>query len=237
MGVKFFVNERFFDTWSPKMAYILGYICADGSMERSHSIRGWYIRIGSTEKDRVMAIKKAMRSQHKINVRQRPGHHKTYYLLRIGNKTLYTSLERYGIKPRKSLTIRCPQVPREYIGDFVRGYLDGDGCVHIEKGIGLKGQKIIKRIAVIFTCGSKMFLEDLNGMLQEIGLPKKEVYRNGRAYKLRYGSNNCVDMFALLYGSNIEPDLRMKRKYETFKKYFKMRPQRINDKIGAILEK
>ena len=43
MGLKYPVNEKFFDAWSSEMAYVLGFIFADGSLEDSPNIRGKYI--------------------------------------------------------------------------------------------------------------------------------------------------------------------------------------------------
>lgn len=34
MGLKYSVNEKFFDAWNKGMAYTLGYVFADGSLER-----------------------------------------------------------------------------------------------------------------------------------------------------------------------------------------------------------
>lgn len=33
MGVKYFVDEGFFNVWRPRMAYVLGFLYADGSLD------------------------------------------------------------------------------------------------------------------------------------------------------------------------------------------------------------
>lgn len=66
MGVKFAVNEKFFHMWSHRMAYVLGFIYADGSLEDAPYIRGKYLRISSTDLDRVECIRNAMASAHTI---------------------------------------------------------------------------------------------------------------------------------------------------------------------------
>lgn len=45
MGIKYKVNEDFFNEWSHKMAYILGCYYADGSLEDATYLRGKYIRM------------------------------------------------------------------------------------------------------------------------------------------------------------------------------------------------
>ena len=50
----------------------------------------------------------------------------------IGNKHISSSLSRLGLITKKSLTLKFPsyeQVPFCFIGHFLRGYFDGDGCL------------------------------------------------------------------------------------------------------------
>jgi hypothetical protein len=61
MGIKYFVNEKFFSSWGKNMAYVLGYIYADGNLEYSPKIRGRYLRISSTDKNTIIKIKKPLR--------------------------------------------------------------------------------------------------------------------------------------------------------------------------------
>jgi len=36
MGIKYQINSDFFKTWTQEMAYVLGFITADGSLEMHH---------------------------------------------------------------------------------------------------------------------------------------------------------------------------------------------------------
>src|SRR3989338_4130946 len=109
MGIKYFSNEQFFDTWTREMAYVLGYLYADGSLEDSAYIRGKYIRVTSVERGSIERIKKLLKSDHTI-VKEIPKlpNRKNRYLLRIGSHKLYNSLLNLGLYPNKSLTIRFP---------------------------------------------------------------------------------------------------------------------------------
>ena len=60
MGIKHKVNENFFKKWSSNMAYILGYIYADGNLENCDYIRARYIRIASVDKSSIERIKKTI---------------------------------------------------------------------------------------------------------------------------------------------------------------------------------
>lgn len=53
------------------------------------------------------------------------------YLLRISSTELAEWFIAKGCTPRKSLTMKFPKVPNEYLPDFIRGCIDGDGHVGI----------------------------------------------------------------------------------------------------------
>ena len=147
MGIKYQVNEDFFDTWTHEMAYVLGYWYADGSLEDASYIRGKYIRVSSVEKYSIKKIRHWMGSKHSIvGSKSTWPNGKTRYLLRIGSHKLYDALVKLGLYPNKSLTIQFPVLPKKYAHDFIRGYLDGDGCVYLQKSRGVKKKNIVKLI-------------------------------------------------------------------------------------------
>lgn len=43
-------------------------------------------------------------------------------------------LIRHGIHPRKSKTLKAPQLSEELVHHWIRGYFDGDGSVSMNKG-------------------------------------------------------------------------------------------------------
>jgi len=135
MGIKYAVNEAFFDVWSRRMAYVLGYIYADGSIEKWPKMRAHYVKIASTDREILEQMRSWMSSKHMISRRESQWQNgKDLYTLRIGSRRLYDALTLFGLHPRKSLTITMPEVPTAYVRDFVRGYFDGDGCVNIYIG-------------------------------------------------------------------------------------------------------
>lgn len=159
--------------------------------------------------------------------------------MRIGSKKVFHDLLKLGLTPRKSLTIKFPNdIPNKYFGHFIRGYFDGDGCVTIKRGVGKYGQPILKGIAIIFTSGSKLFLEGLRDYAyRSAGFGQRSVYYNvySRAYYLKYGTFESLKWFKLFYENNIS-NLFLKRKFNIFNKYFQMRPIRIDKKIANILK-
>ncbi|MBU3895965.1 hypothetical protein KKG36_01460 [Patescibacteria group bacterium] len=231
------------------MAYVLGFLYADGYIEDAgKSSRTQYISFGSKDKEIIELIRSVLGSKHIINYRIPskvffPGG-KTYkcaefYKLRIGSKKWFRDLLRLGLVPKKSLIIKFPNnIPDKYFGHFVRGYFDGDGCVTIKRGRGARGQTILKGVAVIFTSGSRLFLEGLrNRAHQIVGFRKRIVYygSRSRACYLKYNTAESVRWFQLFYGDCF--NLFLKRKYNVFQKYFQLRPVRIDKETAKILNK
>ena len=219
MGIKYPVNEKFFDTWTSEMAYVLGFLFADGSLENAPYVRGKYVRVTSTDEDRVQVIKKLLNSSHTIVKTEKGGNRKPRYLLRIGSRSLYERLVILGVTPRKSFTMTFPHVPPECLSGFVRGYFDGDGCVNISHNYQGKS-----RLFTIFTSGSRAFLESLHCRLQATANVTGSTLHSHAStpgtFQLRYFARDSIRLFELMYPVGIPHDLLMQRKYAIFMRYF-----------------
>lgn len=222
------VNENFFKTWSPQMAYILGLIFSDGAIEDVRkSSRTCYTTITSKDADLLPQVKKAMSSEHEIYIK-RPAWNefrggmryfcKKAYCLRIGNKVMFQDLVNLGITPRKSLRLKFPNVPNKLFPYFVRGYLDGDGCINTSLQ---KGRKI-PTLVVIFISGSPNFLKKLSEKLSFL-LSIKIATVNRRqdlASDLRYKKADSLKILSFVY-KNLQSAPYLHRKYEKYKEAIK----------------
>lgn len=239
MGIKYKVNEQFFATWSHEMAYVLGFWFADGSIEHAPAMRGHYIRVSSTDRENVERIRSAMESQHTIVHIKSNVRHKTKYLLRIGSQKLFHQLVDRGVLERKSRIVSFPTLPPQYIHTFVRGYFDGDGCVHL----GKNSAGNISRLVTVFTSGSAPFLEKLCKTLHtHAGLPSQRKIAAtqggfGSAYQLRYGTRDSIRLYLFLYPEDGGNALRLKRKYDIFRRYFKLRGLRDEELRDVLKQK
>jgi hypothetical protein len=227
MGICYPVNESFFRQWSHPMAYILGFIYADGSLEYSPKIRGKYLRISSTDYRHLHSVRNILESQHTlVKIRKKHNSHRDSWLLRIGNSVLFDSLTTLGLEPNKSLTMVLPNIPQPFLCSFTRGYFDGDGCVQVEKRTNTIGLRIPKRLRIIFTSGSKKFLSCLLANLSNID----SIYRNGkiytsninRAYRLVFPTATSISFYTFMY-KNTEKNLLLKPKFDKFNEYFDYR--------------
>lgn len=218
------------------MAYVLGYWFADGNLlDASHYMRGKYVSVVSIDESTILKFKKLLSSEHRI-IKVQPsyfgGRHS--YLLRIGSHKLFDALTRRGLYPNKSLTIGFPIVPRKFLPDFVRGYFDGDGCVHIERSSGSKDQIIIKRLRTIFTSGGRKFLDGLISELEKSGVVGGRVFASHRSFQLVYPTDSSVDIFRFMY-QNAKHPLFLERKCDKYSEYFRLRPQRVDKEVARII--
>ena len=219
------INKNFFKEWTPDMAYVLGFFAADGTI--TYTNRGtlyWSIQI--VDKDLLLAIKKSLKAEHKIVVKK--PHKKSesiLYRLQIGSKEMCNDLTQLGFGRGKTHNMTLPTVPQKYIGDFVRGYFDGDGNVwfgHINKH--RKNPSLLLQTA--FTSCSEKFLRNLQDVLLYQGLGKGTFYsKNDTFYRLQYGTKDSLKLFDFMYnGDYSSRGLFLKRKRKKFEEYKRMRP-------------
>ena len=234
MGIKYSVNSNFFKTWSTEMAYVLGFVAADGSLEDASYLRGKYLRICSNDLEIIEKIKTAMYSEHtivKINPKEFVFRGRKYiakekYMLRIGDHKIYNDLVEMGITPKKSRTINLPKIPLDYAKDFFRGYLDGDGCISFYKRKN--------RLSVTFTSGSPIFLKQLAGKISAlVGVKNHNVLTNNRAFQIKYSTKEAVPLLAHIY-FNTANVLYLERKYLTFLKFIQLNHKLQSNIYGVV---
>lgn len=220
MGIKYQINSDFFKIWTPEMAYVLGFIFADGSLEDSSHIRGKYLRISNTDYIILRKIRNVLNSHHTIVKRLFiESKRKPCYLLRIGSHEIYNDLNQLGLYPRKSLNMQFPFVPLKYLSCFMRGYFDGDGSIMLRGKYGVK---------IAFTSGSLDFLKFLSEILSKnLQLKLQRVYISCRSYQLCYRTKESLEILRYIYRDNLK-GLYLHRKYKIYTELLKRRIKKYN---------
>lgn len=193
---------KFLDTPSPELWYFLGYFFADGCL----SSKNYNCGLSSVDTYHLVRIAQV------IGYAGQPRHTgKNVYSLTIYSKAVHDTLMGFGLTPRKSLTIQWPPgIPEWFLGDFIRGYFDGDGSVTLRNL-----RSCPPSIGVRFTSGSKPFLESLRSILAPRNIPARVFTPEGRASELEISHRDaCLALVKLMYGSN--PTLYMERKWRRF---------------------
>ncbi len=198
------------------MAYVLGFLFADGNVmktKRGTHYVAWY----TADEHLLMEMKKAVQAEHLIKLRNAKSGKN--YRMQVGSREWFDDVALLGLFPNKSRRMTLPNVPKKFIGDFVRGYFDGDGNVWVGK-IHTDRLKNTKTIQVSFTSASKEFLLSLRDLLQETGLSGGGLYteKNGRYSRLTFSVRDALKIYKIMY--NAEHKLLLSRKKQVFEKYF-----------------
>jgi len=208
------INQDFFKTWSSDMAYVLGFVVADGCVcKRKDRINSYIFDITSKDKSILIKIKKVLRSDHTIGIKynslKMPYNH-----LFICNKVICEDLIKLGINPRKTYNLEPIKVPEKYFPDYVRGFFDGDGSVYIQKVNGtlqIKSSFVGASLPFI-----KVFNKRLCGLLV---IPEKSIHmqtdRTGKRvaqYNIHFYIDDSEKLAKFMYGNNSTLYLDRKKK-------------------------
>ncbi|OGZ08355.1 MAG: hypothetical protein A3C93_02705 [Candidatus Lloydbacteria bacterium RIFCSPHIGHO2_02_FULL_54_17] len=202
------------------MAYVLGFFAADGSMLKN-SRGAHFIEFHITDREVLVNIKKALASNHKIAKQGRRKGHSALFRIQIGSKEMFGDLRKFGFTQAKSKKMRLPKIPGKYLGDFVRGYFDGDGCVYFKKH-KVKDRKRMRWVfSSRFTSGSRGFLLDLHGALRKIVnggfIMAKKKQQKVSGHELVFSHRDSLALFKFMY-NNGTCNHFLKRKYRLFKR-------------------
>lgn len=203
-------NEYYFHNIdTPAKAYWLGLMYADGCVKST----GPEISISLTDKEHVEKFKNAIGAvNHKISEihDKRFENAKPLYAFRIKDKQLHADLIKWGCVPKKSLILSTfPNIPRDYIHHFLRGYFDGDGCLYY--------QKSTNNYRISFTSGSEDFLNEVK---KELGVEKLSLgHEKGKnTCQLQISGRHQVERILNYLYEGATEDIRLDRKYETYLK-------------------
>jgi hypothetical protein len=221
---KLSLNDNFFKNWTSTMAYILGFVAADGCIgvsriRKRDGAKQYYFNITSKDKFHLKNIKKTMAAQHKI-YSKKSGYtgKKDYYCFQIGHQEICRDLMKLGILPHKTYDLNPMRIPDDYFPDFVRGFFDGDGTVYIYV---VNGTPQIK--ASFESYNNFDFFSDFNRKLCHfLNIPQKNIHqqisKTGEiGYHTYFYIDDCEKLYRFMYGNS--PTLYLPRKRRIFEKW------------------
>lgn len=186
-------------------AYWLGFLYADGCVHSNN----YEISVNITDKEHIEKFKAAIKAfNHNITEIQdkRFQNAKTLYQFSIKDKQLHQDLIKWGCIPQKSLLInKIPNIPRDYVSHFLRGYFDGDGSLYYLRGTNNY------RISFV---GTKDFLNDIQKELQTNVSLQSNIA--GKAYVLQIAGRRQVERILNYLYNNSKENNRLNRKYQKY---------------------
>lgn len=199
-------NENFFENIdNERKAYWLGFLFADGYILSKTDSFG----LALSTKD-ILHMEKFLfdiSSNHKISV-YRNNSDKEYCRIRLYSKKTKEDLINAGCKENKTLILDFPEIRKDLLPHFIRGYFDGDGS--ISKTKSKKSPSFRFRL-----CGTKEFLR---GVLNAIGVDSKlyqrHPERNVNNYDIDIGGNRqVIEILSFIYK---DATVYLERKYNRF---------------------
>lgn len=197
----YLANDKAFSKWSHKMAYCLGFIAADGHIWKDRP----YLTIGIHQGD--IKVLEYIRDYISPESQVRNNKTKTQVQLYIKSQQIWDDLNRFGINNDKTFNLKIDfKIPKKYIGDFVRGYFDGDGSIW-------KARKNPDYYTGSIVSASKQFLLDLQKL---IGFGNVRETHKGKYFSLDFSQSNLIKLKELIYSDPTKVILN--RKYNKFTK-------------------
>ena len=207
-------NEHYFDDVnSQDKAYILGLLWADGHnrVDKGSVI----LELQEDDKDLLESINNVTdneRPLRKVELNKKNPKWKNQYNLLWQSKYLSDLLNKYGMCQRKSLVLEFPNwLDNKLYPHFIRGYLDGDGCICC-----LKNDTRIQ----VSMVGTRMFLESVQSICCDLGV-KAYITHDERAddviCQLAIVSNSSSMIFLNWIYRNA--NLKLERKYQKYQQF------------------
>ena len=213
------INDHYFDIIdTPLKAYFLGYIFANGWIIYSPQRRNYEFGMSLQSKDKYILEKintelgglndiKHIKPRDKI-INGNIAHSKSQDCLRIYSKNIVLGLMNNGIVENKSTKDDYPIVSDDLFFDFLRGYIDGDGCFY----------KYKKYYYLHITCGSNKILKYIQNKLLSYGIVTHLYKEKDKKYRLMcVNIDEMSKLIPLLYYNNdVFCLLRKKQRIESY---------------------
>jgi hypothetical protein len=213
---RYVVNESYFDDIdNEEKAYWLGFLYADGYIRERKSGDSLEVKLSVKDKDHLSLFRKCIGSNHLIKKSQSKVKYKDRIStsdmvhLAMYSTRLVESIKNQGVYSRKTFTIKKPEIQKELIQHFIRGYFDGDGSFSFNPN----NYSIKTQIVTASDEFKKFIIDELEGnditikLYSQIKLQIQNKMDNNKFYHYIYDE-------AKIYLK------RKKEKYEEFRRYY-----------------
>lgn len=201
---KYLVNDAYC-LESHNGAWILGMFASDGYLPNTKGAQNRLVlSLAVKDKEILHRIKEELQYEGPIKTYMASDGAHQFASLAFTSKVLREQFENYGIVNNKTLLLNeLPKLPDEYMIDFIRGYVDGDGSI-MQKG---------KQPKIQITCASKRFLENMQNYIVDKYQIKSNIRPDHGAFDLVFNGTESKKLGLLMYDNDY---LALKRKKEKF---------------------
>lgn len=211
-------NDKYFsEINTANKAYWLGFIYADGWITRNVTRRNYElgIELCDIDEQQLIDFNNELGCVHSIN----HGHYEKYICehenisvtdtvcIRIYSKQIVEDLIKHNVLENKTLKPEYPIVDDDLFFDFLRGYIDGDGCIYVNNDKVSTSQ-------VTITSSHCEVLDYIKNKLSLYGI-KSYIYKEKeKKYRIYINHKNAIKLLDMIYyDKNVQ---KLDRKYKKY---------------------
>lgn len=191
--------------WSHNLTYAIGLLTTDGCLSKD----GRHIDFTSKDIDLINVLKRCLKLNNKITTKSCGYTSNRCPRIQFGNVQLYKFLLNIGLMPNKTKVIGQLDIPDKYFPDFLRGHLDGDGCIMVYQDSAYPNSQ---RLYIRFYSASLGHLLWLKHRINFLLGIKGRINQAVRYFKLTYAKNESKILLHAIYYNKHIPCLKRKRK-------------------------
>ncbi len=197
--------------WSAGVAYAVGVIATDGCLGRD----GRTLNVTSKDVELLEATRRCLGLD--VAIRRRAASKATpYYQIQWSDPAFHGWLCEIGLMPAKSRCLGPLRVPDDYFRDFLRGCVDGDGCitVYTDRWHAPRNPAYIyERLYLSLISGSPPFLRWIDGTITRLLGVRGTFWtrRKDGCATLRYAKKKSRALVDWMYYAPSVPCLTRKR--------------------------
>lgn len=189
------VPSSILTSWSPELAYAVGLLTADGSLEADR-VRVEFV---SCDEELIEAYCRALQLDDVHVVFTLQHVRKSWYKVKLNDRVFRAFLDDIGLMPNKSKVLGPVNLPDKVFPDFLRGVLDGDGSWMISKSWSGRYQYL----RVELCTASQRFGEWVQSQVEQLAGLKGNLYKkhSGSSFDLVYMGQKALALGRWVYYS------------------------------------
>lgn len=210
---KYRYNRNFFEKIdSEEKAYWLGFISADGCIANNgnDNLR-MKLTLSRRDRSHLEKLNRSMDSNIKIRDRVVNLNGRRYHSSEVvvHSKKICSDLIELGVVENKTRVIKMPNISKEYINDYLRGLIDGDGSFYIAKRSGTDNY----RYSIDITGASLVLFEQIKEVLHTNDIKSHIYVKRKDNWKLTIHSRS--DILKLIDYLYKDSTIYLDRKYHS----------------------
>lgn len=191
-------------------AYWLGFICADGSINKQNN----KMTLVSKDKENIEKFKEDIKSEHTISeydyFDKRTNKYYKRYIIQITTKPFVMNIIKHGVTNNKTNELIFPEISEELYSYFIAGLFDGDGGIVVRNDTHYLSINLISTKELLIKIQDYLY-EKFNISYLKL---KKVTERKNNVYKM-FLYKDAFKFLDFIYNKN-NKELYLQRKYTKY---------------------